>query len=200
MADIVVGSLQPLGIHMSCGGGLGGFIASRDEPRYAYEYPTLLISIAETIRGEHGFGLALMHQCSYGSREEGKDWTGNSVYLWAIASAAYMALMGPHGFHEIGELIVQRAHFAAALLDDIDGVKVTPSSGFFKEFVVNFDGTGKRVEDINKALLAREIFGGLDLSRHFPDGGQSALYCVTEIHTEGDIRRLAEALREVCTA
>lgn len=196
-ADIVVGSLQPLGIHMNCGGGLGGFIASRDEPRYAYEYPTLLISIAETVQGEHGFGMALMEQSSYGSREEGKDWTGNSTYLWAIASATYMALMGPHGFREVGELIVQRAHFAAKLLQSIDGVSVTPTSGFFKEFVVNFDGTGRRVADINAALRERDIFGGLDLSAHFTELGQSALYCVTEIHTDGDLRRLAQSLQEV---
>ena len=69
-ADIVVGSMQPLGIHMNCGGGLGGFIASRDEPRYAYEYPTLMISIAETVEGETCFSLALFHQCSYGSRSD----------------------------------------------------------------------------------------------------------------------------------
>ena len=61
-ADIVVGSIQPLGIHMNCGGGLGGFIASRDEPRYAHEYPTLMISIAQSTHGEYGFGMALMHQ------------------------------------------------------------------------------------------------------------------------------------------
>ena len=86
-ADIAVGSIQPLGIHMHCGGGLGGFIASRDEPLFAYEYPALMVSIAETTAGERGFGLALMHQSSYGSREDGKDWTGNSTYLWAIGCA-----------------------------------------------------------------------------------------------------------------
>ena len=30
-ADIVVGPVQPLGVHMSAGGGAGGFIATRDE-------------------------------------------------------------------------------------------------------------------------------------------------------------------------
>ncbi len=47
-ADIVVGTTQPLGVHMNGGGGVGGFIASRDEERYAREYPTLQVSIAET--------------------------------------------------------------------------------------------------------------------------------------------------------
>ena len=183
---------------MNCGGGLGGFIASRDEPRYAYEYPTLMISIAESTHGEHGFGLALMHQSSYGSREEGKDWTGNSTYLWAIAGAVYMALLGPEGFRELGEVIIQRAHYCASILDEIDGVRVAPKSGFFKEFVVNFDDTGKSVSGINKSLLTHDIFGGLDLSESFPELGQSALYCVTELHNESDLKRLADALREVC--
>lgn len=197
-ADIVVGSIQPLGIHMNCGGGLGGFIASRDEPRYAYEYPALMVSIAETIKGETAFALALTHQSSYGSREEGKDWTGNSVYLWAVASATYMALLGPEGFRELGELIIQRANYCASLLDGIDGIHVAPQRGFFKEFVVNFDDTGKQVADINRALLERDIYGGLDLSDSFPDLGQSALYCVTEVHSRADLERLANALQEVC--
>ena len=124
-ADIVVGTIQPLGVHMNCGGGVGGFIASRDEERYAREYPTLNISICDTIvPGERGFGVALFHQTSYGLREEGNDWTGNSTYLWAIAAAAYMSLLGPRGFDEVGELILQRSHYAASLLDAIPGVRV----------------------------------------------------------------------------
>jgi glycine dehydrogenase subunit 1 len=197
-ADIVVGSIQPLGIHMNCGGGLGGFIASRDEPRYAHEYPTLMISIAQSTHGEYGFGMALMHQCSYGSREEGKDWTGNSTYLWAIASAVYMSALGPEGFRELGEAVIQRSHYCAKLLAAVRGVRVQHGKGFFKEFVVNFDGTGKSVAQVNAALLERGIFGGLDLSKSFPDLGQSALYCVTEVHAVEDLHRLATALSEVC--
>jgi glycine dehydrogenase subunit 1 len=199
-ADIVVGSIQPLGVHMSGGGGLGGFIASRDEPRYAHEYPTLLNSIATTVEGEMAFGMTLMHQSSYGAREDGKDWTGNSTYLWAIAGTVYMALLGPAGFRELGSLIIQRAHYAAALLGEIDGVSVRHPTGFFKEFVVDFGGTGRRVAAINDALRERGIFGGLDLSAAFPDLGESALYCVTEIHSAADIERLASTLREVCAA
>jgi glycine dehydrogenase subunit 1 len=195
-ADIVVGTTQPLGIHMNCGGGAGGFIATRDDEKYAREYPTLLISITDTVKsGEYGFGLSLAHQTSYGLREKGKDWTGNSVYLWAIANAVYMALMGPEGFREIGEAIIQRSHYAAALLARIPGVRVLFPSGFFKEFVVNFDGTGKPVSAINAALRAQKIFGGGTLSKHFPALGESALYCVTEIHTKDDVERLADALR-----
>jgi glycine dehydrogenase subunit 1 len=196
-ADIVVGSIQPLGIHMHGGGGLGGFISSRDEPRYAYEYPTLMLSITDTIvPGETGFGMSLMQQSSYGSRELGKDWTGNSTYLWAIASAVYMSMLGPAGFQELGNVIAQRSHYAAKRLAEIEGIHIPFASGFFKEFVVNVDETGRTIADLNSALLKAGIFGGQDVSTSFPDLGQSALYCITELHTRADIDRLASAIRE----
>ena len=73
-----------------------------------------LISITGTTQpGEYGFSLSSAHQTSYGMREEGRDWTGNSVYLWAIANAVYMSLLGPQGFREVGELILQQVHYAA---------------------------------------------------------------------------------------
>jgi glycine dehydrogenase subunit 1 len=196
-ADIVVGTMQPLGVHMNCGGGSGGFIATRDEERYVREYPTLMMSIGPTSEpGERGFGNVLVEQSSYGSRDRGKDWTGNSVYLWAVANAVYMSLMGPAGFVEIGELILQRSHYAARRLAEIPGVRIAFPSGFFKEFVVNFDDSATTVAQVNTALRKHQIFGGKDLSVDFPELGQSALYCVTEVHSQADIDRLTEALRE----
>ncbi len=197
-ADIVVGSLQPLGVHMSCGGGAGGFIATRDEERYARQYPTLCLSIYPTSEpGEHGYGLALFEQSSYGSREEGKDWTGNSVYLWATVAATYLSLVGPDGLREVGEVCLTRSHEAAARLARIPGVDIRHPDGFFKEIVVGFDGTGRTIAEINRGLLAHGIFGGLDLSATFPALGQSALYCFTEVHEPDDIERLATAIEEV---
>jgi glycine dehydrogenase subunit 1 len=193
-ADIAVGSTQPLGVHMHCGGGVGGFIATRDEERYAREYPTLNVSLVPTrVEGEHGFAMTLFEQSSYGSREHGKDWTGNSVYLWAVVNAAYMALMGPQGFVELGETILQRSHYAAKRIGEVPGVSVR-WPGFFKELVVDFNDTGRTVAEVNAALLERGIFGG---AQAHPSLGQCALYCVTEVHTQDDIDRLAAALAEV---
>jgi glycine dehydrogenase subunit 1 len=197
-ADIVVGTTQPLGVHMNCGGGVGGFIATRDEERYAREYPTLQVSICDTIEpGERSFAVILFEQTSYGSRDNANDWTGNSVYLWAIANAVYMSLMGPQGFRDIGRAIVSRSHYAARRIAELPGVRIRWEGGFFKEFVVNFDGTGSSVAEVNRALLRRRIFGGKDLSSSHPELGQSALYCVTELHSLADLDRLVDALAEV---
>jgi glycine dehydrogenase subunit 1 len=195
---LAVGTVQTLGVHLNAGGGAGGFIASRDEERYAREYPTLQVSITDTTEpGERGYGIPLFAQTSYGAREEGNDWTGNSVYLWAIANAAFMAVMGPAAFREIGESILQRGSYAAARIGAIPAVSIRFPAGFFREFVVDFSQTGRTVAQLDAALREHGIFGGLDLSGPFPELGQSALYCVTEQHTQADIDKLADTLTEV---
>ena len=108
----------------------------------------------------------------------------------------YLSAAGPEGMREVGELIVQRSHYAASRIGELEGFRVV-FEGFFKEFVVNADATGKSIAEINDALLAHGIFGGKDLSSDFPELGQSALYAVTEVHTQDDIDRLVAALREV---
>lgn len=198
-ADIVCGDIQPLGMHMQYGGGQAGFIATRDEPRFVMEYPSRLFGLAPTSApGEYGFGDVAFERTSFAVREQGKEWVGTATALWGITAAVYLALMGPRGMQEIGEGIMARARYATMKLSGIKGVR-SPylTSTLFKEFVVNFDGTGKTVAEINSALLGKGIFGGKDLSHEFPEFGQSALYCVTEVHTRADIDRLANTLREV---
>jgi len=195
-ADIACGDIQPLGVPMFAGGGLGGFIASRDEERYVGEYPLRLISVTENEHGEYGFGQCTFDRTSYIGRGKAKDWIGTSTALWAIAAGVYMALMGPRGMREVGEAILRKAHYAAETLSEIDGINI-PFKGFFKEFLVNIDASGKEVAAVNEALLERGIFGGSDVSAEFPEMGQSSLYCVTEMHTKDDLDRLAMTLEEV---
>ncbi len=197
-ADIVCGDIQPLGIHMQFGGGHGGFIATRDEPEYVLEYPSRLFGIAPTsVEGEYGFGDVAYERTSFAVREHGKEWVGTAAALWGITAGVYLALMGPQGTAEVGEGVMQRAHYAARRIATLKGVKAPLfRSTHFKEFVVNFDGTGKTVAEINKALLRQGIFGGKDLTNEFPELGNSALYCVTEVHTRADIERLLRALEK----
>jgi glycine dehydrogenase subunit 1 len=198
-ADIVCGDIQSLGIHMQFGGGHAGFIATRDDPRYVMEYPSRLFGIAPTrVPGEYGFGDVAYERTSFAVREEGKEWVGTAAALWGITAGVYLALMGPQGMAEIGEGIMARARYAMIRMDEIEGVRAPAlDAPYFQEFVVNFDGTGKPVAEINRALLARGILGGKDLSQEFPALGQSALYCLSEIHTQIDIDQMVTALKEV---
>ncbi len=199
-ADIVCGELQPLGIRMNYGGGLSGFIASRDEEKYVMEYPSRLFGIAPTaVEGEYGFGDVAYDRTSFGDlREKGKEFVGTQTALWGIIAGVYLALMGPKGMYELGQNIMQKSQYAVKQFNNIKGVKGSRfSSSNFKEFVVDFNETDKTVEEINNALLDKGIFGGKDLSKDFEELGQCALYCVTEIHMKEDIDKLVKAIEEI---
>ncbi len=198
-ADYAVGDLQPLGLHMSYGGGVGGFICTKDDKEFMGEYPSLLFGICRTTKeGEYGFGEVFYERTSYASREKGKDFIGTCAALHGIVAGVYMALMGPQGFQELGEGILQRVAYAKEKLAEIPGVKMSLDAYSYCDFLVNFDGTGKTVAEINKALLTYDILGGKDMSVDFPVYGQSALYSVTEVHTLEDIDQLVAALKRIC--
>jgi glycine dehydrogenase subunit 1 len=198
-ADIVCGDIQGLGIHLHFGGGLGGFIATRDEEKFVMEYPSRLFGITQTsVEGEYGFGDVAYERTSFAEREEGKEFVGTHAALWGITAAVYLSLMGPEGMYELGKTILQKSRYARHRLSEIEGLKVPRfDSPHFKEFVVDFNGTGKKIEHINKALRRKGLFGGLDLTSEFPDFGECVLYCVTEVHTQKDIDHLAESLKEI---
>lgn len=199
-ATFACGDYHSLGIHMQCGGGLGGFIATHDMMKYLVEYKDKMYGLTNTVKeGEYGFGNVLFARTSFQSREKAREYTGTSNALWALTAGVYLALMGPEGMREIGQTIMQKAQYAARRFSDLPGVRIALQGPFFKEFLVNFDHSGKTVSEINRELLQHKIFGGKDVSGEFPELGQSALYCVTEIITEEDIERLVFALKKIIT-
>jgi len=198
-ADIVCGDIQTLGMHMNYGGGQAGFIATRDEEKYVMEFPSRLFGIAPTsVVGEYGFGDVAYERTSFAVREEGKEWVGTAAALWGITAGVYLALMGPQGMAEVGEGILARGNYAISRMSGLKRVRAPVfQSCHFKEFAINFDDTGRTVAEINGALLEKGIFGGKDLTQEFPELGNCALYCVTEIHTKADIDRLIAAMKEI---
>jgi glycine dehydrogenase subunit 1 len=58
----------------------------------------------------------------------------------------------------------------------------------------------KPVAPVLKALTSEDIFGGFDLSRHFPELGNALLVCATETKTEAQIARYRDVLARILTA
>ena len=93
---------------------------------------------------------------------------------------------------------MQNSQYAINKLSEIKNVNGSLfNSCNFKEFIVDFNATGKSVEDINKELLDKKIFGGIDLSNTFKELGQVSLYSVTEVHSKEDIDNLVKAIKEI---
>lgn len=200
-ADIVCGELQPLGIHMNFGGGLAGFIATADNPKFVMEFPSRLFGITATSTPEeYGFGDVAYERTSFAQREKGKESVGTQTALWGITAGVYLSLLGPHGLVELNETILQKSLYARQRLNAIPGVNAYRFKTVgFKEFVVDFSGTGITVGEITEQLREMGIFGGVPLGEDFPELDQALLICVTEVHTQADIDSLVEAVESIVT-
>lgn len=194
-ADIACGEIQPLGIYMHYGGGRGGFIASADEERFVQEYPSRLFGISPTTHGEWGFGDVAWERTSFAKREAAKEFVGTAAALWGITAGVYLATMGPEGMKDLGTGIMQRAAYLRNALSKVPGITIATRARCFKEFPVRFEKGD--VKAINKALLARNIYGGHDLGQDYPGLRNTALYCVNEMMTKADMDGLVSALSEI---
>ncbi len=199
-ADIVVLDAQPLGMHQNAGGGQVGFIACHDKPEIINLMPCWLYGATKTVvEGELAYSWhALYDRMFYVVRDEALNFTGTSAGLWGITAGIYLSLLGASGLEQVCKTILYNVDYTRKGLNTIKGVNANRyTSAPFKEFVVDFNETGKTVKEINAALRDRGIIGGKDLSSEFPEFGQSALYCVTEVHTKEDLDLLISALKEV---
>ncbi|GAA2079708.1 aminomethyl-transferring glycine dehydrogenase subunit GcvPA [Streptomyces albiaxialis] len=190
-ADIACGDIQPLGVHMSFGGGNAGFLATQDDEKLVAEFPTRLFGLVPTaVEGEYGFGDVAFERTSFAVREEGREWVGTAAALHGIGAGVYLALMGPHGMRELGDTILARTAYAKRRLADVPGVEIPHADAtHFADFPVRFTGS-RTAEEVGAALLERGIFGGAVRSE------REALYCVTELTTAADIDLLADTLKE----
>lgn len=198
-ADIVIGEAQPLGNSMNFGGPLLGMFACRDDIALVRQMPGRIIGMTTTQdRTKDGFCMALQTREQHIRREKATSNICSNEALCGLASAVYMALLGPEGLRELGETVMYNANYALTLLSKTDGITAPVfKSTHFKEFTVNFDEASLSVKDVNQKLLERRIHGGKDVSNEFPELGQTALYCVTEMHSKDEIESLADALEDI---
>ena len=189
-ADIVTGDIQSLGLHQWFGGAHAGFIAVHDDPRFVMEMPSRLFGLeSTTVPGEYGFGDVAYDRTSFAHREEGKEWVGTAAALWGIAAGVHLALMGPQGMAELGELLLARTRYAQQRLGAIPGVTLGDDALHLREFTVSFDGL--TAADVVRALRAAGIEPGIPVGEH------ALLVCVTDATTQADIDRLAAAVARV---
>ncbi len=199
-ADIVIGEGQPFGNHLNYGGPLLGLFACRDRVELVRQMPGRVIGKTTTLAGDKtAYCMALQTREQHIRREKATSNICTNEALCAVASAAYLALLGPQGIRELGENVMARSQYAIKQLSRIKGVKSPVfKSPHFKEFTVNIDETGKKVATVHKRLLTKYgVHGGKNVSREFPELGQTALYCVTEVHSKEDIDRLAQGLGDI---
>src|SRR5712671_6576254 len=136
-ADIAVGELMSFGNTMSYGGPALGFMASRS--KYMRLLPGRLVGQTVEEGGDKrtGYVLTLQTREQHIRRERATSNICTNQSLLAVGATIYMAALGKQGFRELGELCLQKAHYAFRQITAIPGYKATFGSPFFDEFVIS---------------------------------------------------------------
>ncbi|MEW6222865.1 MAG: aminomethyl-transferring glycine dehydrogenase subunit GcvPA [Candidatus Hadarchaeota archaeon] len=198
-ADIVVGEGQPLGNPVSFGGPTLGIFACRGEQKLVRQIPGRLIGMTTTLGGNvRGYTMVLQTREQHIRRERATSNICTNEALCAVAAAAYLASMGPSGLREVAEVCAANAKYAMKKLGKVKGLKVPVfSSPHFNEFTLKCTKKGLSIEKFNARLLKQGVHGGKPVREEFPELGETAVLCTTELHTKDDIDKLAEAAANV---
>ncbi len=198
-SDIVVSEGQPAGIPMSYGGPSLGILASRGESRFIHQVPGRIIGQTTTIDGkQRGYTMVLQSREQHIRREKATSNICTNEALLAVGVAVYLSALGAGGLRNLAESIMEKAQYAIELLSSIPKLHVPRFRGtHFQEFVVDFTDTGLDVKSVNSRLLERNVHGGGELKLDFPELKESALYCISELHTKEQLNEAAGFLKEI---
>jgi len=193
-ADIVVGDGGALGAGLNFGGPSVGLFACRE--RFLRQMPGRIVGQTHDAKGRTGYVLTLQTREQHIRRERATSNICTSEQLVALATAVYLAALGPRGLRQVAELCYHKAHYAAGRIDALAGYELWPEGSapagvppiFWNEFTVRCPASPRA---INAMLLERGILGGIDRSALLPDG---LTLCVTEVNTRAEIDALVEGL------
>ena len=193
-ADIAVGELMSFGNPMSYGGPALGFMAARS--KYMRLLPGRLVgqTVEEGGDKQTGYVLTLQTREQHIRRERATSNICTNQSLLAVGATIFLAALGKQGFRELGELCLQKAHYAFRQITALPGYEAAFSGPFFDEFVIKAPVS---TEALQQHFAQADIIGGYALGERYPDMQNSMLFCVTETRTKEDIDRLVAALQEV---
>ncbi len=193
-ADIAVGELMSFGNTMSYGGPALGFMAAKQ--KYMRLLPGRLVgqTVEESGEKQTGYVLTLQTREQHIRRERATSNICTNQSLLAVGASIYMAALGKQGFRELGELCLQKAHYAFRQVTALPRFEAAFTSPFFDEFVIKAPIATQKLQ---QHLEQAGIIGGYDLSLDYPGMENCLLFCVTETRTKEDIDYLINVLKEV---
>jgi len=191
-ADIAVGEGQTLGNNLSFGGPFLGFFACKKS--LIRRMPGRIVGATLDSKGRRGFVLVLQTREQHIRRGKATSNICTNEALCALAATVYLSLLGKNGLRKVAELCLQKSHYTAEQIAQIDGFRLKFQPPFFKEFVVETPIPASRVI---KLLLKKNILAGIDLSLFDRRLKNSLLVSVTEKRTKKEIDYLVESLTEL---
>lgn len=191
-ADIACGEGQPLGVPLSSGGPYFGFMACTE--KLMRQMPGRIVGRTTDTEGNPGFTLTLQAREQHIRRSKATSNICTNQGLMVTAATIYMSLLGAEGLARVAAAAQQQTEKLVRLLCNIDGITSLFEGPHFHETALGFD---RPVAPVLEALAERDILGGYDLSKRYPELGDALLVCATETKTDRELEAYAEALDDI---
>jgi len=188
--DMAVAEGQVLGNAQNFGGPFLGLFSVTE--KLVRKMPGRLAGITKDTEGKRGFVMTLQTREQHIRRDKATSNICTNSGLLTVAASVYLSLLGKKGIQEAANLSLQKAHYLADQLAQINGVTVIPGKHFFKEFTIELPVPAQTV--IKKAM-EKGIFAGISLERYgYPN---NLLIAVTEKRAIAEIDTYTELLKSI---
>jgi glycine dehydrogenase subunit 1 len=180
-ADVIAMEAQSFGVPLGFGGPYCGVIATRE--KFVRQMPGRLVGQTVDKQGRRGFVLTLATREQHIRREKATSNICTNQALVALMVNIFMTVYGKVGLKELAKQNLAKTAYAAGQFSK-HGKVLFAGAPRFNEFVVE---TSEDPHVINSRLLAHKIVGGLALKKFYPELGNAALWCCTELTTRSAI-------------
>jgi glycine dehydrogenase subunit 1 len=196
-ADIAVGEGQGLGIPVSFGGPHFGFFSINYNTKMIRQMPGRLVGMTKTQDGkQRAYVLTLSTREQHIRREKATSNICTNQSILAFGAGVYLSLLGADGLKCTAEYCLSAANYLSSKINELSNFESPVFEGaHYNEFTVRLKKGD--VKTLAKKLLKKGIAGGYPLTQCHPELGETATFCVTEMHTMDEINQLLDALKEI---
>ncbi|WP_456325234.1 aminomethyl-transferring glycine dehydrogenase subunit GcvPA [Desulfonauticus submarinus] len=189
-ADIAVAEGQSLGLPLNFGGPYLGIMTT--QKKHIRQMPGRIVGKTVDREGKTGFVLTLQAREQHIRREKATSNICSNQALCAFQALLYISLLGPEGLKRVAELSIERAHYAAKRLTEIDGITLLNNNHFANEFTLTLPIPA--FELINY-LAEKNYVPGFPIGRYYKNMENCLLLACTEKTSEESIGILTEMIK-----
>jgi len=190
-ADIVSLEAQSFGVPLSFGGPYAGVIATHE--KFIRQIPGRLVGQTTDRDGKRGFVLTLSTREQHIRREKATSNICTNQALIALMVNIFMDVYGRVGIRELAERNLSKAAYARRAL----GAKAKilfDGAPRFNEFVLQ---TSRDAGEISQRLATtNKIIGGYPIRKFYPELGNAAVWCATELTSRATIDAAAREVNQ----
>ena len=180
-ADIVAMEAQSFGVPLGFGGPYCGVLATKE--KFVRQMPGRLAGQTVDKKGKRGFVLTLATREQHIRREKATSNICTNQALVALMVNIFMTVYGKVGLKELAKQNLAKTAYAVDQFNKHANVLFSGAPRF-NEFVAQ---TSEDPYAINSRLLGHKIVGGFPLKKFYPELGNAALWCCTELTTRSMI-------------